>query len=167
MGKRVIGLNNSLNNKDNWQGAGEMVSIINDYFKKNDYPEEQIEESPNYRSWSQFIHPGFSLIHRIYNKEEDCFFMQEAAISKVPTPSPEMMYYLLESQANSHLPYRFGVRDSMLLINFHCFLNGISEENLKIRLNTFEKYCNNEFEILSDRYGIKPLHRPRHIGISK
>ena len=164
MTEKVISLNSSEETKNNkWLGADPLVKIIEKKLKKTNL----VEDKNGIKHWQEFIHPGLSIIHRVYNRTEDCFFIQEAAISRIPTPSPELMQYLLEAQSSCHLPYRFAHRDGFLLINLHCFLNGLSEENLTIRLVSFKKHCISEHEYLSERFGIKPLHPPKHSLLEK
>lgn len=141
------------------------LKIVRGFYKEIDRDLDDIEQIDNQTkrtAWRDFIEPGISLYSAIYMRNEDAFFIQEAAISKITKIDPDLNQHLLERQSNLHIPYRYSIRDGLLLIQFHVFLEGITEEHLKIRLQTFVPFCLREFESLSEIFEIKPIIRHGH-----
>ncbi len=143
----------------------DVIKMINVYFETSDSDHREPAPSENgsgHYSWNKFLHPGISVINQIYEKEDETFFLQEAAISRVSTPMPELFDYLMEHQASFPFPYRYAIRDGLLVIQLHVYLAGITKEHLELRLGCFDNFVRKELDFLMETFSIKPLIRPNH-----
>ncbi len=174
MGKRVIGLCEQLSeNEADFEGGNnlqESIQIIKNFFSREDDSLDKKfvgNNDENYMSWQKFLHPGISVINEIYHRDDETFFLQEAAIAKITTPVPELLSFLMEHHGNFRFPYRYAIKDGLLLIHLHVFLEGITREHLELRLECFETFVVQELEFLMEGFGLKPLMRPNHISLLK
>jgi len=121
-------------------------------------PEAVKKEDAIRTEWSYRVEPGFSVAILLYEQKGEVFVWIECAIGKIDAFHDKAFYrYLLAAHYNNNFPFRLALsRTGLVAVQFRSFADGITEEQLQIRLETLVPYATDFFNATNSRFDLEP-----------